>query len=161
MPASLPPSSSIAAYLVCNFTNLYVTSMQWSGSGGSRDSPMESVSFGFEQGTVDYALLDDNGVPGTADGTLPTSRRKAVGRICRVRHIRGRDDWPSLASASTCRGRRRPVLRLGSSPSGDPRIDSRSISIGPRGAWAVSRARYTWQKTSKKVLVRLERDRQR
>jgi type VI secretion system secreted protein Hcp len=55
-----------AAYLVYNFTNLYGTSIQWSGSGGSGDSPMESVSFCFEQGTVDYTPVDDNGAPGTA-----------------------------------------------------------------------------------------------
>jgi len=53
-------------YLVYNFTNVYVTSVQWSGSGGSGDSPMESVSFCFEQGTVDYTPVDDNGTPGTA-----------------------------------------------------------------------------------------------
>ena len=54
------------AYLVYNFTNVYVTSVQWSGSGGSGDSPMESVSFCFEKGTVDYTPVDDNGTPGTA-----------------------------------------------------------------------------------------------
>ena len=54
------------AYLVYNFTNVYVTSIQWSGSGGSGDSPMESVSFCFEKGTVDYTPVDDNGTPGTA-----------------------------------------------------------------------------------------------
>ena len=53
-------------YLVYNFTNVYVTSIQWSGSGGSGDAPMESVSFCFEQGTVDYTPLDNNGAPGTA-----------------------------------------------------------------------------------------------
>jgi type VI secretion system secreted protein Hcp len=53
-------------YLVYNFTNVYVTSLQWSGSGGSGDAPMESVSFTFEVGTVDYTPLDDNGDPGTA-----------------------------------------------------------------------------------------------
>jgi type VI secretion system secreted protein Hcp len=55
-----------AAYLVYHFDNVYVTSVQWSGSGGSGDSPMESVSFCFEKGTVDYTPLDDNGAPGTA-----------------------------------------------------------------------------------------------
>jgi type VI protein secretion system component Hcp len=53
-------------YLVYNFTNVYVTSIQWSGSGGAGDAPMESVSFTFEVGTVDYTPLDDNGAPGTA-----------------------------------------------------------------------------------------------
>jgi type VI protein secretion system component Hcp len=59
-------NSGAVPYLVYNFTNVYVTSVQWSGSGGSGDSPMESVSFCFEQGTVDYTPVDDNGTPGTA-----------------------------------------------------------------------------------------------
>ena len=53
-------------YLVYNFTNVFVTSIQWSGSGGAGDTPMESVSFCFEKGTVDYTPVDDNGTPGTA-----------------------------------------------------------------------------------------------
>jgi type VI secretion system secreted protein Hcp len=53
-------------YLVYNFTNVYVTSIQWSGSGGSGDSPMESVSFCFEQITVEYTSLDDSGAPASA-----------------------------------------------------------------------------------------------
>ena len=59
-------NSGAVPYLVYNFTNVYVTSIQWSGSGGSGDSPMESVSFCFEQSTVDYTTLDDNGAPATA-----------------------------------------------------------------------------------------------
>ncbi len=53
-------------YLVYNFTNVYVTSIQWSGSGGSGDAPMESVSFCFEVGTVDYTPQSDDGTGGTA-----------------------------------------------------------------------------------------------
>jgi type VI secretion system secreted protein Hcp len=53
-------------YLVYNFTNVYVTSVQWSGSGGSGDAPMESVSFCFEQGTVDYTPINDDGAAGDA-----------------------------------------------------------------------------------------------
>jgi type VI secretion system secreted protein Hcp len=53
-------------YLVYNFTNVYVTSVQWSGSGGSGDAPMESCSFCFEVGTVDYTPLKDDGSAGTA-----------------------------------------------------------------------------------------------
>jgi type VI secretion system secreted protein Hcp len=53
-------------YLVYNFTNVYVTSIQWSGSGGSGESPMESVSFCFEVGTVDYTPIGDDGTAGTA-----------------------------------------------------------------------------------------------
>jgi type VI secretion system secreted protein Hcp len=53
-----------AAYLVYTFTNVYVTSVQWSGSGGAGDSPMESVSFCFEVGSVDYTPLNDDGSGG-------------------------------------------------------------------------------------------------
>lgn len=57
---------SATPYLVYNFTNVYVTSIQWSGSGGAGDSPMESVSFCFEQGTVDYTPQADEGGAGSA-----------------------------------------------------------------------------------------------
>jgi type VI secretion system secreted protein Hcp len=59
-------ASTATPYLVYNFTNVYVTSIQWSGSGGSGDSPMESVSFCFEQGTVDYSPQKDDGTLGQA-----------------------------------------------------------------------------------------------
>ncbi|MFL5246128.1 MAG: Hcp family type VI secretion system effector [Gemmataceae bacterium] len=58
--------SSATAYLVYTFTNVYVTSVQWSGSGGAGDAPMESVSFTFETGTVDYTPLNDDGSGGSA-----------------------------------------------------------------------------------------------
>jgi type VI protein secretion system component Hcp len=48
-------------YLVYTFTNLYITSIQWSGSGGAGDSPSESISFCFEVGTVDYTPQSDDG----------------------------------------------------------------------------------------------------
>ena len=53
-------------YLVYNLTNVYVTSIQWSGSGGAGDSPMESVSFCFEVGAVDYSPQKDDGTLGNA-----------------------------------------------------------------------------------------------
>ena len=53
-------------YLVYNFTNVYVTSVQWSGSGGAGDAPMESCSFCFEVGTVDYTPQKDDGTAGNA-----------------------------------------------------------------------------------------------
>jgi type VI secretion system secreted protein Hcp len=52
------------AYLVYNFTNVYVTSIQWSGSGGAGDTPMESVSFTFEVATADYTPQNDDGSAG-------------------------------------------------------------------------------------------------
>jgi type VI secretion system secreted protein Hcp len=53
-------------YLVYNFQNVFVTSIQWSGSGGAGDAPMESVSFCFEVGTVDYSPQKDDGSLGNA-----------------------------------------------------------------------------------------------
>ena len=53
-------------YLVYNFQNVYVTSVQWSGSGGGGDSPMESCTFCFEIGTVDYTPQKDDGTAGNA-----------------------------------------------------------------------------------------------
>ena len=57
-------NSGAMAYLVYNFTNVYVTSIQWSGSGGSGDTPMESVSFAFETCTIDYTPQNDDGSAG-------------------------------------------------------------------------------------------------
>jgi type VI secretion system secreted protein Hcp len=57
---------SATPYLVYNFTNVFVTSIQWSGSGGAGDTPMESVSFCFEVGTVDYSPQQDDGSLGNA-----------------------------------------------------------------------------------------------
>jgi type VI secretion system secreted protein Hcp len=59
-------NSGAVAYLVYNFTNVYVTSIQWSGSGGSGDTPMESASFAFETCTIDYTPQNDDGTPGSA-----------------------------------------------------------------------------------------------
>jgi type VI secretion system secreted protein Hcp len=59
-------SGTATPYLVYNFTNVYVTSIQWSGSGGAGDAPMESVSFCFEVGTVDYTPIGDDGTAGNA-----------------------------------------------------------------------------------------------
>jgi type VI secretion system secreted protein Hcp len=53
-------------YLVYNFQNVYVTSIQWSGSGGAGDAPMESISFCFEVGQVDYTPQLDDGTAGNA-----------------------------------------------------------------------------------------------
>jgi type VI secretion system secreted protein Hcp len=48
-------------YLIYKFTNVFVTSVQWSGAGGAGDTPMESVSFVFETATVDYMPQGDTG----------------------------------------------------------------------------------------------------
>jgi type VI secretion system secreted protein Hcp len=59
-------SGTATPYLVYNFTNVYATSIQWSGSGGAGDAPMESVSFTFETATVDYTPINDDGTAGNA-----------------------------------------------------------------------------------------------
>jgi type VI secretion system secreted protein Hcp len=53
-------------YLVYNLSNVFVTSVQWSGTGGGGDAPSESVSFCFEVGTVDYTPQLDDGTAGDA-----------------------------------------------------------------------------------------------
>jgi type VI secretion system secreted protein Hcp len=53
-------------YLVYNFTNVFVTSVQWSGAVGGDDTPSESLSFCFEVGTVDYTAQKDDGSGGNA-----------------------------------------------------------------------------------------------
>ncbi len=54
-------------YLQYDFTNVYVTSIQWSGSGGSggggHDTPHETVTFAFESMKITYK-------PQGADGSL-------------------------------------------------------------------------------------------
>ena len=87
-------------YLVYTFTNVYVTSVQWSGSGGSGDTPMESVSFCFETCAVDYTQQGKDGNPinaaepwrlghrtkhhelmrGQRQGRTPTRRRQILAR---------------------------------------------------------------------------------
>ena len=54
-------------YLVYKFTNVYVTSVQWSGSGGAGDAPMESASFCFETSEVDYTPQTDEGGGGNRE----------------------------------------------------------------------------------------------
>ncbi len=54
-------------YLVYTFTNVFVSSIQWSGSGGGADdSPMESASFSFETCQIQYTPQQDTGSGGTA-----------------------------------------------------------------------------------------------
>jgi type VI secretion system secreted protein Hcp len=51
-------------YLVYNFTNVFVSSIQWSGSGGGGDDvPMESASFSFETCEINYTPQKDDGTP--------------------------------------------------------------------------------------------------
>ena len=52
-------------YLKWKFAEVFVESIQWSGSSGGDDSPMESVSFVYGQQTIDY---QPQGAKGTAEG---------------------------------------------------------------------------------------------
>jgi type VI protein secretion system component Hcp len=53
-------------YLVYHFDNVFVTGVQWSGSGGAGDTPMESITFCFEVGQIDYTPQNDDGSPAEA-----------------------------------------------------------------------------------------------
>ena len=48
-------------YLTYNFTEVYVESIQWSGSSGGDDTPTESVSFAFKSVTISYQPQDTTG----------------------------------------------------------------------------------------------------
>jgi type VI secretion system secreted protein Hcp len=51
-------------YLQYDFTNIFTTSLQWSGSTGGDDSPSESVSFAYEQVQITYKPQDAKGALG-------------------------------------------------------------------------------------------------
>ena len=54
-------------YLKYEFSEVYVESVQWSGSSGGDDTPTESVSFAFGGVTITYQPQDKTGAPlGTA-----------------------------------------------------------------------------------------------
>jgi type VI secretion system secreted protein Hcp len=67
-------------YLVYKFTNVYIDSIQWSGSGGATDdSPSESISFAFSTMAVEYTqLLDDGSQGNTVHGGWDQSRNMKV-----------------------------------------------------------------------------------
>lgn len=52
-------------YLKYDFTELFVTSIQWSGSSGGDDVPTESVSFSFGSVEVTYTEQKPDGTKGT------------------------------------------------------------------------------------------------
>jgi type VI secretion system secreted protein Hcp len=53
-------------YLTYDFHEVFVESVQWSGSSGGDDTPSESVSFAFSQVDIKYTPQDTKGTPGTA-----------------------------------------------------------------------------------------------
>ncbi len=57
------PKSAGQPYLIFTFYEVFVESIQWSGSAGGDDYPTESVTFGFGAVEVQY-------MPQTVDGTL-------------------------------------------------------------------------------------------
>ena len=52
-----------AAFLVYEFTDLLVESVQWSGSSGGDDTPTESVSLAFAKCQIEYTMYDLKGTP--------------------------------------------------------------------------------------------------
>jgi type VI secretion system secreted protein Hcp len=53
-------------FLKVDFTEVYVESIQWSGSGGGDDTPTESVSFAFAKVKITYTPQKADGSAGTA-----------------------------------------------------------------------------------------------
>lgn len=52
-----------APFLVYDFYDLLIESVQWSGSSGGDDTPTESVSFAFTKSEITYNQIDDKGSP--------------------------------------------------------------------------------------------------
>jgi len=52
-------------YLQYDFTNIFTTTIQWSGSTGGDDTPTESVSFAYEQVQITYKPQDATGKLGS------------------------------------------------------------------------------------------------
>ena len=53
-------------YLTYSFSEVFVESIQWSGSAGGDDTPSESVSFAFGKCELKYYPQDEKGGAGTA-----------------------------------------------------------------------------------------------
>jgi type VI secretion system secreted protein Hcp len=54
------------SFLKYDFTEVYVESIQWSGSSGGDDTPTESVSFAFASVKITYTPQTAKGTAGTA-----------------------------------------------------------------------------------------------
>ncbi len=52
-------------YITYEFEEVFVESIQWSGSTGGDDSPTESVSFAFGKVNINYTPQTATGAPGT------------------------------------------------------------------------------------------------
>jgi type VI secretion system secreted protein Hcp len=53
-------------YITYDFSEVFVESIQWSGSAGGDDTPTESVSFAFGKVEIKYTPQNADGTPGTA-----------------------------------------------------------------------------------------------
>jgi type VI secretion system secreted protein Hcp len=51
-------------FIIYEFTKVYFTSIQWSGSSGGDDTPTEACSFTFAAVKMTYVPQDANGTPG-------------------------------------------------------------------------------------------------
>ncbi len=56
-------------YLIYDFTEVFVESIQWSGSAGGDDTPTESVSLAFGSVKISYTPQTKEGTPGTPQRT--------------------------------------------------------------------------------------------
>lgn len=52
---------SAVPFLIYEFEEVYITSLNWSGAGGGDDRPMEGLSFAFGQVTVTYSAQSTSG----------------------------------------------------------------------------------------------------
>ena len=52
-------------FLIYTFSNVYVESIQWSGSSGGDDTPTESLSLAFAKVEIEYKLQDKKGALST------------------------------------------------------------------------------------------------
>ncbi len=65
MNKSTGDSTAPLAYLTYEFTEVFVESIQWSGSSGGDDTPSESVSFAFGSVKINYTPQEKTGAPGS------------------------------------------------------------------------------------------------
>jgi type VI secretion system secreted protein Hcp len=72
-------SSRNRTYLIYKFTEVFVDSMQWSGSQGGDDTPTESVSFSFGKIEWEYYPQDTKGKLGKKVGPMSWDQRENVG----------------------------------------------------------------------------------
>ena len=65
MNKSTGDSTAPLNYLTYEFTEVFVESIQWSGSAGGDDTPTESCSFAFGSVKINYTPQEATGAPGS------------------------------------------------------------------------------------------------